>query len=59
MTEDDGPILKGEYPVDIQGREHAVMGWLRKHDEALFVFFAGIYGAINCLQIDRKCLKLA
>jgi len=36
IAENDRPILKGEYPVDIQGREHEVTGQLESQGEALF-----------------------
>ncbi len=32
----DRPFLKGEYPVDIQGREHEVVGQPKSQGEALF-----------------------
>jgi hypothetical protein len=36
IAENDRPFLKGEYPVDIHGREHEVVGQQKSQGEALF-----------------------
>ena len=36
IAENDRPFLKGEYPVDIQGREHEVVGQPKSQSEAPF-----------------------
>jgi hypothetical protein len=36
IAENERPILKGEYPVDIQGRKHTVTGWSEIRGETLF-----------------------
>ncbi len=36
IPENDRPFLKGEYPVDIQGREHIVVGHQKNQGKTLF-----------------------
>ena len=36
IAENDRPFLKVEYPVDIQGMEHEVVGQPKSQREALF-----------------------